>query len=1516
MANPNYIYTYCSPKSYNSTLNSTLFQSNLNNFLSRAANTVNGFAAGFFSASEGTDPDKVYGLFLCRGDDGPNICKNCVQIASKRIVSECSTSKEAIVWYDQCLLRYSNVSFFSSMQNQPTICTYDMENVTQLTNFNTVLNRTFEDLVHMAAYNASADMRAVGSAVVAGSDRVYGYVQCTPDLSEEDCANCLKEAVLGISNCSYGKQGGRVFTPSCVLRYEMFPFLDNNNASNPASPACDIHRKEEEPKTQNGHLGVGACTLPGLWSSFFVKRKSSNKLFCKINLDNVVSINPPEDHSTEVDVTFFEFSTVKAATDNFSSANKLGQGGFGIVSKGKLPNGLEVAIKRLSAKSRQGVVEFKTEVTLMAKLQHKNLVRLLGCCIDGEEKMLIYEYMQNKSLDYFIFGDQERRSTLDWKKRYDIILGIARGIRYIHQESRLTIIHRDLKASNILLDGEWNPKISDFGTARSFKGKQTEANTTKVAGTIGYISPEYIREGSFSIKSDVFSFGVLLLETISGKKNVGFLYDLEDVSTNFIRHAWSLWTSNRRLEIVDPSMGDSYPTSEVLRCIHVGFLCVQDRDEDRPTMSQVVTMLISPETTLPYPKQPTYAIWGIQDDPKPFTTISRISQNGMTCNIYQKNDKNTSDPERFSSLVNQTLQNLTKVAAFDPSSLYYYNGGARVFSHSCLLRYEYYLFYEVVVMEEQGTNKRKRRIYKAANNFSDSNEVGKGGFGPVYKVVLVYLLDKQTSSESDQDSEKLRNEVPLIMKLQHQNLVSLLGWLDGVEKLLFYEYMPNNSLDRWLFEEFFIFMRIFSLGSSHRDLKASNALLDNDMNPMISDFGTARILEPKMVDVDCRRKKDVTTLVLLYVIRRKTHRTYAGLGADPPFDLCSNTTYYTSNSPFENNLNTLLLSLPSNASSSKFFNTSFGNDPDRVYSLYLCLNYTSYDTCHTCISSASQDITKLCPDNEEAVVWGEDCQLRYSNKRFLGQLDVSGNLPKYNMKNTSEPERFRTVVNQTLHDLTKVAAFSSSSNMCATGEVAFTSTDTIYALVQCTMDLSPSNCSQCLETAISDILGCCYFYRGARLLSRSCYLRYEYYAFYEGQTESSAAEKSNGRKIEISVIATTVFAFSVVLLLGSVVYCLVKRRRTQKDRSKSSSQVVQLSSFGESKSIAFLKQDLQARGDLEGQESPFFDLATISAATNDFSDENKLGQGGYGPVYKGTLSDGKMIAVKRLSSDSEQGVNEFANEVLLIMKLQHKNLVRLLGFCIDGEEKLLIYEYMCNGSLDVFLLDQSKRAQLDWKKRANIIHGIAKGVLYLHQDSCLRIIHRDLKPSNVLLDAELNPKISDFGTARIFGGNGDGANTATITGTYGYMAPEYAMQGLYSIKSDVFSFGVLILEIITGRRNAGFHLSKCAPSLLAYAWQLWNEERELELIDPLLNDSISEDEFLQFLHIALLCVQEDSFDRPTMTSVVLMLKGDSIALCQPQRPAFSVGTFADHYETVAIDHSTVNVLTVSDISGR
>ncbi|XP_048566238.1 G-type lectin S-receptor-like serine/threonine-protein kinase At4g03230 isoform X2 [Triticum urartu] len=339
---------------------------------------------------------------------------------------------------------------------------------------------------------------------------------------------------------------------------------------------------------------------------------------------------------------------------------------------------------------------------------------------------------------------------------------------------------------------------------------------------------------------------------------------------------------------------------------------------------------------------------------------------------------------------------------------------------------------------------------------------------------------------------------------------------------------------------------------------------------------------------------------------------------------------------------------------------------------------------------------------------------------------------------------------------------------------------------------------------------------------------------------------------------------------------------------------------------------------LEDKSSEFtlFEFSEILHATRNFSKENLLGQGGFGPVYKGQLSDGIEIAVKRLASHSRQGFTEFKNEVELIAKLQHSNLVKLMGCCIQGEEKLLVYEYLPNKSLDFFIFDVSRTTLVVWNKRCVIIEGIAQGLLYLHKHSRLRIIHRDLKASNILLDQDMNPKISDFGLAKIFSSNDTQGSTKRVVGTYGYMAPEYASEGIYSIKSDVFSFGVLLLEILSGQRNSGFHQHEDFLNLLGYSWQLWEGGRFLELVEASIAKEIHAAEARRYINIALMCVQEHADDRPTMSNVVAMLNSEGVILPEPKHPAYFNLRVSkeDESGSVLYSHNDVTICSNNDVT--
>ncbi|KAJ4899889.1 Cysteine-rich receptor-like protein kinase 10 [Raphanus sativus] len=621
-------------------------------------------------------------------------------------------------------------------------------------------------------------------------------------------------------------------------------------------------------------------------------------------------------------------------------------------------------------------------------------------------------------------------------------------------------------------------------------------------------------------------------------------------------------------------------------------------------------------------------------------------------------------------------------------------------------------------------------------------------------------------------------------------------------------------------------------------------------------------------------------LIFLFSFLTTSFRTTA---ESPSFvhHLCRNTTRYSANSIYSTNLKTLWSSLSSaNASySTGFQNATAGQAPNLVTGLFLCRGDVSPEDCRDCVSLSVKDIAAKCTNQREAIIYYDECMLRYSDQSVFSNLTVADGFLMYNDYETApkDVDLFKKLALTTMTEAAFEAA--NSSRYFLTRKAKAIDFKDLYFLVQCTPDLTRDDCLFCLLESIN---GLHFENIGSRLLFPSCNSRYENYKFYN-ETEvnttttilppppplaaSTTPRPRKGGNSKVLAIAILV-AIIMALLLSIAGYCfLAKRKKKTSDNAPT-----------------FYGDDMTTVDSLQ------LDYRTIQAATNDYSENNKIGQGGFGEVYKGTFLNGTEVAVKRLSKSSGQGETEFKNEVVVVAKLQHRNLVKLMGFSLEREERILVYEYVPNKSLDYFLFDSTKKGQLYWTRRYKIVEGITRGMLYLHQDSRLTIIHRDLKTSNILLDGDMNPKIADFGMARIFGMEQTQENTNRIVGTHGYMSPEYVIHGQFSMKSDVYSFGVLVLEIITGRKNSSFYERDGAHNLVTYAWRLWNNKTELDLVDPVIVDNCQMSEVVRCIHIGLLCVQEDPIERPTFSTILMMLTSNSVILPVPQQPGFVIQT--------------------------
>ncbi|WMV39795.1 hypothetical protein MTR67_033180 [Solanum verrucosum] len=987
----------------------------------------------------------------------------------------------------------------------------------------------------------------------------------------------------------------------------------------------------------------------------------------------------------EFEIPLFDLSTIAKATNNFSIDRKIGEGGFGPVYKGIL-EGQEIAVKRLSRTSTQGENEFKNEVIILLNFS-------IGICI-------------------------------------------ARGVMYLHQDSQLRIIHRDLKANNILLDKDMNPKISDFGLAKICEEDDIGAQTNRVIGTYGYLSPEYALHGLYSVKSDVFSFGILVLEI-----------------------AWKIYKEGRSMELLDERLSDSCSRSEVVRSICVGLLCVQQCPEDRPSMSSVVVMLNN-EGVLPQAKQPDTIS---NDSPiKDGHTIVSAGGNFELGFFSPGNSKNRYIGIWYNNLPKgrevvwvanrvNPLNDTSGILTVSSKGIVLLNGNQDVIWSS---------------------NSSKRLMNPVAQLLDTGNLVLKDDS-------LVNLKDYAWQSFDYPDSTLLPG-MKLGLNLVTGKYWTMSSWKSSDDP------SPGEYLDRLDtsgYPQFFVWEGPaiqFSSGIWNGHLFVGGPNLKP--NPYYT-------FEFVNNDKEIYYKYELinTSLPTRLVLN--------------PAGLLQRLLW------IERNQNWFL------------YSTGQMDNCDRYA---LCGQFAR---CNINDSPPCDCLRGFQPKNQQewdAADWSSGCVRRTpltcgTNDRFLKYSSVK--LPD-----------------------TRHSWFDKS-----------------IGLEEC-QRLCLKNCS-CTAYSNLDVKnggsGCLLWFnelvdiREYAELDQDLYVRM-------AASELGSDYMGNTRMSVIAIILTV----SAIILVGFLFWFAMQRKKGERGVGE-----------GEGK---------------EDMELPLFDVMTVSAATNNFSSDNIIGEGGFGSVYRGKLSTGPEIAVKKLSKHSGQGFEELKNEVVLISKLQHRNLVRLLGCCLEGEERMLIYEYMPNNSLDFFIFDECRKKQLPWENRFRIAMGISRGILYLHQDSRLRIIHRDLKTSNILLDSELNPKISDFGLARIIGGDQNEARTKRVIGTYGYMSPEYAVDGKFSVKSDVFSLGVLLLEIVSGRKNRTFHHPDHHHSLIGHAWLLWNKGKALELIDDCLKESFVESQVLRCVHVALLCVQRLTDERPTMSSVVFMLSHEEVALPQPKEPGFFI----------------------------
>ncbi|KAK2663725.1 hypothetical protein Ddye_002299 [Dipteronia dyeriana] len=526
---------------------------------------------------------ELYGLFECHKDLSSSDCQRCFHNTETKL-SRCSAFDSARIYLDGCFFRYDNHNFF----NESLDPVRDHVNCSQpisilsddslLEQFGTMLGEVLLNVTNQAKSNKGFGAVEAKGGVLS----VYALAQCWETLSLEGCSQCLERARTKLKDCSPNAEGRATFT-GCYMRYSTHRFFSNGAEGRFQSKnVCNM--------TTGIILVVIGFTVLSTFGAFLGYKRLSKRIEGKHDI--VASAN--------MSTLNFKYEMLERATDNFDDSRKLGQGGAGSVFRGTLPDGRNVAVKRLFFNTRQWVDQFFNEVNLISGIQHKNLVRLLGCSIEGPESLLVYEYVPNRSLDQILFV-KDTIHILSWQQRFTIIRGTAEGLAYLHGGSGTKIIHRDIKTSNILLDEKLTPKIADFGLARCASPDRSHISTG-IAGTLGYMAPEYLVRGQLTEKADVYAFGVLVIEVASGRKNSVF----SEGSSSILHNVWRHHKANKITQSIDPGLSCRFPENEASKVLQIGLLCTQASVALRPTMCQVVQMLKDKEFTIPSPKQPPF----------------------------------------------------------------------------------------------------------------------------------------------------------------------------------------------------------------------------------------------------------------------------------------------------------------------------------------------------------------------------------------------------------------------------------------------------------------------------------------------------------------------------------------------------------------------------------------------------------------------------------------------------------------------------------------------------------------------------------------------------------------------------------------------------------------------------------------------------------------------------------------------------------------------------------------------
>ncbi|XP_062207320.1 receptor-like protein kinase ANXUR1 [Phragmites australis] len=1139
---------------------------------------------------------------------------------------------------------------------------------------------------------------------------------------------------------------------------------------------------------------------------------------------------------------FLSYEELKEATNNFELSCVLGEGGFGRVFKGVLSDGTAVAIKKLTSGGHQGDKEYLVEVEMLSRLHHRNLVKLIGYYSNREssQNLLCYELVPNGSLEAWLHGALGATCPLDWDTRMRIALDAARGLAYLHEDSQPCVIHRDFKASNILLENDFHAKVSDFGLAKQAPEGRANYLSTRVMGTFGYVAPEYAMTGHLLVKSDVYSYGVVLLELLTGRRPV----DMSQPSgqENLVTWARPILRDKDRLEeLADPRLGGQYPKDDFVRVCTIAAACVSPEANQRPTMGEVVQSLKMVQRSVEFQESlPT---------PRARPNIRQSSttyESDGTSSIF------SSGP--FSGLSPFETENIPRTAIFSEDL---HEAGVAAIAEA-----KVYAPYDRVLLNcgstTDGLDADGRRWVADTNENTCLTDSGKSSL----------------MTAADEMDTALPSTIPYMM--------ARVFTMEAV-----YNFTVNPRDRHWLRLHFYpasyngitpdnfhfsvststglTLLRNFSVYTTAKALTQAYIVREFSLPPTPAGFLTVTFTPTPVGNETYAYVNGIEVISMPDIFADPA--TMVGF-ADQTVDIAGSAlqTMYRLNAggPYIP---------PSNDSG---LTRAWYDDTPYVFGAIQGVTYKAGPHFHINYPS---DIAEYAAPVEVYLgtrSMGSDPRVT-QNYNLTWTMAVDGNFT-YVVRlhfcelllNRPNQRAFDIYVNnKTAQSDADVIKMTSERGVPMYKDFAVHVADepgdeAMWVALHPSVALRPQFYDAILNgLEVFKLNNSAGSLAGPNPDPSKMLARAELGA---GDDSLSKTDKHPNMATVMGGTAGGAVAVGIVAAICVVVYHDKKNREFASGGGSHTSGWLPLyHSHTSGKSSGHLAPNLAGM-------CRHFSFAEIKAATKNFSESLVIGLGGFGKVYRGVVDGDTKVAIKRSNPSSEQGVHEFQTEVEMLSKLRHRHLVSLIGFCEEAGEMILVYDYMEHGTLREHLYMGGK-PPLSWRHRLEICIGAARGLHYLHTGAKYTIIHRDVKTTNILVDENWVAKVSDFGLSKSGPTTVNQTHVSTmVKGSFGYLDPEYFRRQQLTDKSDVYSFGVVLFEVLFARPALDTALPREKASLADYALSCQRNGTLPDVVDPAIKDQIAPECLTKFADTAEKCIAEQGIDRPSMGDVLWNLE--------------------------------------------